>query len=115
MRRIAILFLSSFFISNFLFAAEEPNVQLHKLEDRTEAIVSAPAGAKAPVSEGKWLPRNLSKAENGIADFAAAGCGAVGKGTDVTITVIQKTFGFVLTPLFKALDVVNWGKGKKTS
>jgi len=111
MKRAALFLFLWVYSSTILFAAQESKVELRKFEDRTEAVVSAPQKPKS--SDQKGLAKGLSDTQDGIAWIAATTCAVVGKGTDITISGFQKTFGFVLSPLFKTLDVVNWDKGKK--
>ena len=109
-KKTAVAVVITLFVPAFLFGAEEPKVELRKLEERTEAVVRAPQKPKPQAPAKKGFVGAISNIDDEIAGFAALTCGLVGKGTEVVVTAVQKPAGFILSPLFKALDVVNWGK-----
>ena len=91
--------------AHVLLAADEPNVVVQQTGARTEAVVKA-AESDQTAGEAKKdvLTKALSPFERGIYGTASASSYAVGKGADMTVETVQKSGGFVLSPLFRILD-----------
>ena len=105
----AISILCSF--PGIVLALEEPQVAIQKVEDRTQAVVSSMATTNQPEKKG-LLTEIFSPIEKGIVGTASTSSHWAGKGADGVVKAVQTTGGLLFTPLFRALDVVNWG-GKK--
>ena len=89
-----------------LLAADEPNVVVQQTGARTEAVVKAVEGSSKTEEKVRKdiLTKGLSPFERGIYGTASASSYAVGKGADMTVETVQKSGGFVLSPLFRILD-----------
>lgn len=98
--------------SNILFAAQEPKVSIKKTEGRTEAVVGSTTSEKRG-SKDKSIWRPFSLVEEGIMDVASTSSSLAGKGADVSVQVVQRVGGFLLSPFFRALDFVGRSETKQ--
>ena len=97
--------------SGFLAAVPEPEVSIQKVEGRTEALVKSETPEKRGEESGRigktgiWMEDNIMAVLNTSSEW-------LGKGADIFVEGVRTGAGFILSPVFKALDFLNWGKKK---
>lgn len=100
--------------SRFLFGAEEAQVDIQKIEGRTEATISSieprePEPPKEPLKQMLMLP------ERTIVGTARITSKVMGQVADASVLAVQTAGGFVLSPLVHAIDVKNWRQKSKST
>ena len=107
----AILFLHV----NLLLAAEEPKVEIQKVEGRTEALVASQVTSE-PKPHRKFLERVISAPGDAVVATARLSSRIVGEIADHSAHTVQKVGGFLFAPLFKTVDIqgqMNKRQGRK--
>lgn len=95
--------------SNFLFGTEETNVNIQKVEGRTEAVVSSDPAPEAKVHQG-GIKQILLLPEKAMVGTARVSSQVVGKITDAVVLGVQTAGGFLFSPLFRTIDAKKWKK-----
>ena len=95
--------------SNFLFGADGTNVNIQKVEGRTEAIVSSDPAPVAQAHQG-GVKQILLLPEKTIVGTAQVSSQVIGKITDTVVLGVQTAGGFLFSPFFRAVDAKKWKK-----
>ena len=107
--KILIIALPLVLLYSVSWAQNDPNVVVKKAGDRQEAVVSGSStGPKKTLPDRSlngYLDKRAAPVGDGILSAAKVSSAAIGKGTDLTVAALQTGTGFVLSPVFRAVDI----------
>ena len=102
------LFTAVFLLTSWaLIFAEESKVDIQKFEGRTEAVVSSKEKHKVNMNV-RWFEKPFVWSGNFLVETAQISSKTVGMITDKTVYAVQTGTGFLLSPIFKAIDLKRW-------
>ncbi len=98
-----------YLLGSSVLLAEEAQVEIQKLEGRTEAIVTSVESGMPQKSEG-WLEDPFMIPERLVVGTARITSKVIGQITDTAVLGVQTASGVILSPVVHVLDVKNWNK-----
>ena len=106
--KILITFNVILLLNGHLFASEEESkVEIQKVENRTEAIVTSKQQAKQKINF-RWFQKPFIWGEKALVGTARTSSKTMGVITDKSVETVQTGSNFLFSWFFKFLDYKHW-------